>query len=189
MRTERFAGALRRCLILSSLGLLAACASVPNSSEPVDPGTAGLVEWYGRLGGLNGDEWVARKAALQQRSGEPETQLRLAMLLSHPRNPAPEPKRARELLDDLAGAKRAGAADLQPLIRLLADQLAERQRLAGLLAQQSAERARQDEALERQAVQLKESQRRVQELQEKLQRLADIERSLGTRQRPAGGAR
>lgn len=47
--------------------------------------------------------------------------------------------------------------------------------------QSQAEQRRQEQLIERQARQLRECQRKVQELQEKLDRLADIERSLPVR--------
>jgi len=63
---------------------------------------------------------------------------------------------------------------LQPLARLLAEQLQERQRL-----ENTAERLTQQ--LERAGQQLKDSQKQGEQLQEKLDALTEIERTLSAR--------
>lgn len=93
----------------------------------------------------------------------PNIQIRQAMLLGHPRSGL-DSGRALALLEGLLKSTDPAAVELQPLARLLADQYAERLRL--------------DSQLDRQGGQLKESQRKAQELQEKLDSLADIERTL-----------
>jgi uncharacterized protein with von Willebrand factor type A (vWA) domain len=107
----------------------------------------------------------------------PNTQLRSAMVLGHPRGPLDLPK-AIGLLDGVLKSADPAAVALQPLARLLADNYAERQRL--------------ETQLERQAQQLKESQRKAAELQDKIDSLADIERTLPQRPRttrPAGAGK
>lgn len=103
---------------------------------------------------------------------EPAAQLRLAMLLAQPRSPNADLARALALTELVLKSADPAAVSLHPLAWLLAEQLAERLRLEGLG--------------ERQSAQLKESQRRVGELQEKLERLANIERSLPGRPLPHG---
>lgn len=101
------------------------------------------------------------------------------MVLGHPRGPQELPK-AIALLDGVLKSTDPSAVALQPLARLMIDNYIERQR--------------QDVWSDKQGQQLKESQRKVIELQEKIDSLADIERTLPQRPRaprPAvsGGAR
>jgi len=105
-------------------------------------------------------------------SGDPGAQLRLALLLAQPRTGNGDLARALALADGIVKSTDPAAQALRPLAALLAEQLLERQRL--------------EQQVERQATQLRDSQRRVGELQEKLERLANIERSLPGRPLPAG---
>ena len=116
----------------------------------------------------------------------PNTQVRTAMLLGYPRAHQDLAK-AISLLDGVLKSTDPVAAALHPLARLLADNYSERQRM--------------DANLDKQGVQLKESlrkteesQRKAVELQEKIEGLADIERTLPPRPRAGrvsgtGGAR
>jgi hypothetical protein len=102
----------------------------------------------------------------------PGVALEFALALAQTRNPG-DLQRAIGLVDQIA---RSGAPELlpwQPLARLLATRLAEQRRV--------------EEQLERQNQQLRESQRNVQQLNEKLEALKAIERSLNNRV-PAAGA-
>ena len=105
-------------------------------------------------------------------SGDPGARLRLAMLLAQPRTGNGDLARALALADGIVKSAEPEALALRPLASLLAEQLLERQRL--------------EQQLERQSTQLRDSQRRVGELQEKLERLANIERSLPGRPLPSG---
>ena len=99
------------------------------------------------------------------------------MVLGHPRGQT-DLARALTLLEAVLKSTDTGAVGLHPLVRLLADNYGERQKLEG--------------QLEKQGQQLKDSQRKVSELQEKIDDLADIERTLPQRPRatrPAGAVR
>lgn len=116
---------------------------------------------------LSPSELTRERNRLASIAGEPAAQLRLALLLAQPRSANGDLMRALALAEMVAKSSDPAAVSLQPL--------------AGLLAEQLAERLRLETLSERQAAQLKESQRRVGELQEKLERLANIERSLPVR--------
>lgn len=105
-------------------------------------------------------------------SGDPGAQLRLALLLAQPRAGNGDLARALALAEGVAKSTHPSAPAVRPLAALLVEQLLERQRL--------------ELQLERQSTQLRDSQRRVGELQEKLERLANIERSLPGRPLPSG---
>jgi hypothetical protein len=107
-------------------------------------------------------------------SADPEAQLRLALLLAQPRAGNGDLARALTLAEAVVKSTHPSAPAVRPLAALLAEQLLERQRL--------------EQQVERQSAQLRDSQRRVGELQEKLERLANIERSLPGRPLPAGRA-
>ena len=156
--------------------MLAGCASDPQNGaasvprvaqvDEVSPALAAL-SYYQSLNRLSPAQ-IARERALWAGTNSPAGQLRLAMLLGHPKGPIDLPK-AQALLDGLLKSTDPAASPLQPLARLLADNYGERLRLEGLL--------------EKQGQALKESQRKAAELQEKIDGLADIERTLPQRPR------
>ena len=98
----------------------------------------------------------------------PNTQVRTAMVLGHPRGQQDLAK-ALALLEGVLKSADPAALGLHPLARLLADNYAERQKL--------------ETQLEKQGQQLKDSQRKAVELQEKIDSLAEIERTLPQRPR------
>lgn len=107
----------------------------------------------------------------------PFTQVRLAMLLGHPRAQQDLGK-GLSLLEGVLKSNELAAVSFHPLARLLADNYQERVKL--------------DSQQEKQGVLLKESQRKATELQEKLDSLANIEKTLMPRPRtvrPDGGKR
>ena len=161
------------CLMLL-LASLAGCASAPPTAvfpSPEERASAldAALEYRQTLVGMSGNELARERSELAARNADPEAQMRLALLHLLPRQGNVELARPLALLESVLKSSRPGALALQPLARLLVEQLNERQRLEG--------------ALDRQAQQLKESQKKVLELQEKIDRLAEIERSLP--QRPA----
>lgn len=169
------------CLTLL-LVALAGCASAPQQIALPTAGERASVldaalEYRQTLAAMSGNELARERGELVAHGNDPEAQMRLALLLLQPRPGNVELARPLALLESILKSSRPAALALQPLARLLAEQLNERQRLEG--------------AVDRQAQQLKESQKKVQELQEKIDRLAEIERSLP--QRPAlpaaGGSR
>lgn len=151
-------------LLLIALGL-GGC-SMPlhwperGGSEEVPAAASGA--YYLTLSRLSAGEFARERSDLAA-SAAPENQLRLALLLGHPRQQPPELARALGLLEHVS--KAAGASPAQrALARVLIDNYGERQRL--------------EQLLEKQGAQLKEGQRKAVELQEKLDALADIERTL-----------
>ncbi|WP_018413195.1 hypothetical protein [Methyloversatilis thermotolerans] len=141
--------------------LLAACASAPRPPATGD-GAA--------------DAMPAREAAADvarsddaARERDAERRLQQAMQWAQPRGG--QLARARSQLEAFLALDDEAARTLHPYARALLDQVMERQRL-------DAANSRLTQQLERSAQQLKDSQARAEELQRKLDALADIERSL-----------
>lgn len=122
-----------------------------------------------------GAELTRQNAALAASGNAPAVVLELSLVLAQTRNPA-DTQRALALLDPIARTPTPEQQPWQGLARLLLVRLLEQRRL--------------EEQLERQAGQLRESQRNVQQLNEKLEALKAIERSLNSRAAPpaASGA-
>ena len=99
---------------------------------------------------------------------KPARHLRLALLLTQTRQPADTARALGLVQRTLADAN---AQDLHPLARLLEARLTHQRRL--------------EEQLERQGQQLREAQRRNDQLSERLEAVRAIERSLQTRPAPA----
>ena len=111
----------------------------------------------------------------------PFTQVRMAMLLGHPRVQQDLGK-GLGLLEGIIKSSESAAAPFHPLARQLADNYQERIKLEGQLEKQGLLLNQQ----------LKDSQRKAAELQEKLDSLANIEQTLIPRPRvvrPDGGKR
>lgn len=164
-------------VVLISTCLLAGCAlqhTASNTGRPDALGGLPPLVYYQVLGRLNPAELAKERSTLASQAATPSVQMRQAMLLGHPRL-GQDSGRALALLEGLLKSTDSAALDLQPLARLLADQYTERQRL--------------ESQMERQGGQLKDSQRKAQELQEKLDSLADIERTLTPPPRSGKGAR
>ena len=96
----------------------------------------------------------------------PSEQLQLALALGQLRQ-TPELARAQELLSRILNSAGPDAQPLQPLARLLAARYGEQRRV--------------EEQLEKQAQQLREAQRRLDQTRERLEALKAIERSLTSR--------
>lgn len=111
----------------------------------------------------------------------PFTQVRMALLLGHPRVQQDLGK-GLALLEGVLKSTEPAAVSLHPLARQVADNYQERMKLENQLEKQS-------QSLNQQ---LKDSQRKTAELQEKLDSLANIEKALIPRPRvvrPDGGKR
>lgn len=176
-----------RVLVLSIACLLSACASIPPEEQaPVSvevPGIVPALAYYQSLQRMSVAEMTRERTALGAHPASPANQLRLAMLLGHPRA-AQDLYRALGLLDSLMKSPDPVAQSLYPLARLLADNYNERLKI-------DAQAEKQGTQLKEQ---LKDSQRKTLELQEKLNGLADIERTLPPRARatrpvPVSGAK
>ncbi len=143
----------------------------PLPPDPADVAARALIDWHERLRAMAPAE-LARE---QQRLGEPAAPreaVELALLLTHRRNPGDLP-RAMTLLEFAARDNGPWAAPA----RLLLPRLAEQRRLEDLA--------------ERQNQQLREQQRRIEQLGSQLEALRAIERSLSNRNPAApapGGA-
>jgi hypothetical protein len=166
----------------------APAASAPATSPPVPPAlrpdfadaaARRLLAYQEQLrqlpAGELGAELTRQNAALAASGNAPAVALELSLVLAQTRNPA-DTQRALALLDPIARTPTPEQQPWQGLARLLLVRLVEQRRL--------------EEQLERQAGQLRESQRNVQQLNEKLEALKAIERSLNSRAAPpaASGA-
>jgi hypothetical protein len=172
---EAWRSRFRQGLFALSCLLLAACATDPQlppsavvRREELPPVPISTLAYYQMLHRMSAAEIGRERMVLAALPGNSNNQVRLAMVLGHPRGPQDLP-RAIALLDGVL--KSAEAAALHPLARLLIDNYQERQK--------------QDVQQDKLGVQLKESQRKAVELQEKIDNLADIERTLPQRPRSA----
>jgi len=167
----------------AAAALLAGCTAAPPSGPATADGAAQRPEsgkglaavdaalaYHGHVTTLGSAELARERMALINAPGTPHVLVRQAILLSQP-NGATNIPRALALLGTVAAQRTPDALALHPLVRLLADQLLERQRL-------EATAARLTQQLERAGQQLKESQRLGEQLQEKLDALTEIERTL-----------
>ncbi len=141
-------------------------AATPNplASEP----TLRLLAYAERVRQMQGPE-LSQEISRQTESSTPTAQLQLSLALSQLRQ-LPELLRAQELLARVLANPEA--APLHPLARLLASRYLEQRRL--------------EEQIERQAQQLRDTQRRLEQTNDRLEALKAIERSLVSR--PAGAA-
>lgn len=171
--------------ILVVSGFIAGCASVPapTPEEPASEEETPRVEvtvdetamlpllgYLQRLPGMSAQELARERKTLAVLPQTPSVRLRMAMVLGQPRTPA-NLARAQNLLAGILKSNEANANSLHPLARLLATHYGERQKLE----QQNARLTTQMNELEGK---LGDSQLRNDELQRKIDALADIERSL-----------
>lgn len=148
----------------------------PAPPEPADAAARRLLFYQEQLRQLPaaeiGAEVARQNAALAASGNAPAAAMELALVLAQTRNPA-DTTRALSLVEPIARNPTPEQQPWQGLARLLAARLAEQRRL--------------EEALDRQGKELRESQRNVQQLNEKLEALKAIERSLNSRA-PAASA-
>jgi len=174
---------------LRLLPILIACLISGCAVAPPEERAPAIVEvsaalsalaYYQSLQQMPAAEMSRERSTLAASAGVPGNQLRLAMLLGHPRG-AQDLNRALALLSSLLKSQDPVAQSLHGVARLLADNYNERLKL-------DVQAEKQGALLKEQ---LKESQRKTVELQEKLNGLADIERTLLPRartRRPATAA-
>ena len=136
----------------------------PQAPDPADVAARRLLSFHDALRNLPPSE-LPREQARLAASGTADDTLALAMLLAQTRQPG-DLARALVLLDPLLRDDPAHAAH-SALARLLHARLTEQRRL--------------EEQTERQAQQLREQQRRLDQLNQQLDALRAIERSLGSR--------
>ncbi|NMF98130.1 permease [Aromatoleum toluolicum] len=140
-----------------------------NTNTPVRNALA----YHETIRGMNTAELARERSALSGAGNAPLVQMKQVMLLSHPQGNN-NLQRAQSLLEAINGSEKPDAVALQPLARLLAEQLQERVRL-----ENTADRLTQQ--LERTGQQLKDAQKQSDQLQEKLDALTEIERTLPAR--------
>ena len=138
----------------------------PNPVIEMDPGPAALLRYADRLRGLSAGELTLEIAALGEPGPDVQRQMQLALALMHTHQPVDTAK-ALGLLQRVAAGTAADAAGLRPLARLLAGRLLEQRKL--------------EDANDRQAQQLRDQQRRIDQLTDRLEAMRAIERSLTTR--------
>jgi hypothetical protein len=115
---------------------------------------------------------VTRLSEIPEPQRQPAEEMQLAITLAQTRVPA-DLVRAQGLAQRVLGNPREEARGLYPL--------------AGMLVARYAEQRRVEEALDRQAQQLREQQRRIDQLTERLEAVRAIERSLTSRPPPPNG--
>jgi hypothetical protein len=147
----------------------------PLQPDPVDVASRRLLAYHEQLRQMAPPD-VAQEVARMNNTlsvngaaTSPAVILELALALAQQHNGG-DLGRAVALVDPIA---RSSAPESQPW-----------QALARLLVARFSEQRRLEEQLDRQAVQLRDSQRNVQQLNEKLEALKAIERSLNTRPAP-----
>ena len=189
---------LRTSLALFSAVILGACTAPPRVVQDpapmlaMSPGATvkidetamlPLLGYFQLLLRMTAQELARERTMLTMIPQTPATHVRMSMLLGLSRSSADLP-RAQSLLDALLKSTDPAAVSLFPLARLLSSQYNERQKNQ----MQNEKLVAQSEQL---GQQLKDSLRRSAELQEKLDALANIERSLPVRSPPSvsGGVR
>ncbi|MCM3562535.1 hypothetical protein [Hydrogenophaga intermedia] len=128
--------------------------------------TATVLRYADRVRTLTPAELGLEIAALGEPGSQPLRQMQLAVALMHSNQPV-ETARALGLLQRVAANTSTDATPYRPLARLIAQRLMEQRKL--------------EEALDRQAQQLREQQRRIEQLNERLEAMRAIERSLNNR--------
>lgn len=149
--------------------------ALKTQANPLPDVVTALLTYSERVRQLNPNE-LAAEIALQSDPGQtPLRQIQLALALMHSPQ-AVDTARALGLLQRVVGSADPDATALKPLARLLAQRLMEQRRL--------------EDTVERQSQQLRDNQRRIEQLADRLEAMRAIERSLTTRP-PAGtnGAR
>ncbi len=152
----------------------------PNGERPSAPtgdttAPATLVSVMGyaeRLRGLSSNELLQELNALGDPGAVPSLQLQSALVLMHLHQPAAS-ARALSLLQRVATHPAPESAPFKPLARLLATSLSDLRRL--------------EDTVDRQAQQLRDHQRRIDMLSDRLDAMRDIERSLTPRTGPGTG--
>lgn len=191
---------IRRSCVLPSLLLLAACAPLPpvqdivptpvppqlvpaptlppaasappaSPASPADIATRETLAFHDQMRQLPAPELVKELARLGDPPAGPRAVVQAAVLLGLTRNNG-DLGRALGLLDPLLRSPTPEAAPWQPVARLLAARYADQRRL--------------EEQLERQNQQARDNQRKIEQLNEKLEALKAIERSITNR--PGGSA-
>ena len=135
-------------------------------ASPLPDVVTALLTYSERVRQLNPADLAAEIAVQGDPGNAPLRQMQLALALMHSPQ-AVDTARALGLLQRVVGNPSPEATLLKPLARLLGYQLMEQRRL--------------EDGLERQSQQLRDNQRRIDQLNERLEAMRAIERSLTTR--------
>jgi hypothetical protein len=151
-------------------------APPPPQVDPAAAAARRVLAYHERVRQMSAPELTQELARLNAAPGGPATTLELALALGYTRNNG-----------DLA----RGLSLLESLLRINTPEIVPWQPAARLIAARYAEQRKLEEQIERQNQQLKDSQRKLDQLNEKLEALKAIERSLTVRaptMPPAGSA-
>lgn len=163
-----------RVMVLPPPAPAPAPAPPPPAPPPPSQTTAAPVEtavaYADRVRGLPAAEVTQEIQRLGESSYSPLRATQLALALAQSRN-AGNATRAQSLLQRVIADPAPEAQGLQPFARLVAAQIAEQRR--------------NEEQAERQAQQLRDAQRRIDQLNDRLEAVRAIERSLPGPARPA----
>lgn len=148
--------------------------AVAVSRPPNVPVLAAALAYAERLRSLSASELAAEQVLIGEPGSSAERQMQLALVLSQTHAPA-DTARALGLLQRLLANTSPEAAELRPLARLLIGRLLETRRL--------------EDQTDRLSQQLREAQRRIEVLNDRLEAMRAIERSLSPRTPAPGGTR
>ena len=140
--------------------------SLNTQASPLPDVVTALLTYSERVRQLNPSDLAAEVAVQGDPGNAPLRQMQLALALMHSPQ-AVDTARALGLLQRVVGNPSPEATPLKPLARLLGYQLMEQRRL--------------EDGLERQSQQLRDNQRRIEQLTDRLEAMRAIERSLTTR--------
>lgn len=163
--------------------VIAGCSLRGGAPDPVQPGDVvcpetgtydadaihALIAYHREIRDLDMTELRRAQRSIGDAGDRPLEQMRQAILLGDPRS-ASELPRALALVEAVIASRRDDAVAVRSLARMLSNEMHERMRL--------------EHQLERVGARLKASERAGVELQEKLDALTEIERSLPTRPSP-----
>lgn len=148
----------------------AAVAGNPVAAGPAEPrdngGVPGLLRYADRVRALTPPELASEIAALGEPGPQPARQLQLAIALMHSSQPV-DTARALGLAQRAAGNSTEEAAPYRSLARLLANRLLEQRKL--------------EDTADRQTQLARELQRRIDQLNDRLEAMRAIERSINNR--------
>ena len=144
-----------------------------SETPPVPDVITALLTYAERLRVLSPTDLAAEIVVQGDPGNVPLRQMQLALALTHT-NQAADTVRALGLVQRVVGHPGPESVPFKPLARLLAARLAELRRV--------------EEMNDRQAQQLRESQRRIEQLNERLEAMRAIERSLNSRPSTAPAA-
>ncbi|MDQ2779925.1 MAG: hypothetical protein M3Y32_10250 [Pseudomonadota bacterium] len=165
------AGAARDAALSQSVAGAAAAAAASSADSAIrfEAAAGRLLAYVERVRELGPADLAREQVRLADAGDEPVSRLQLALLLAYSRQNGDLP-RAQGVLEPLT--RQGVAPPWRGLARLLQDRLAEQRRL--------------EEQADRQAQQMREQQRRIEQLNNQLEALKAIERSISGR--PPGAA-